>query len=271
MASPLHKWLFSPPLKPANYSLPSHVKPLSDASSVFSSSLVNVESQRSRSHTARMTGRGHSSMLASMKPIDIEAANASGEYPEKRSPVLLSPLFSPMLKAKVAHYVPRPVQRLLAVLAAFLLFATISKYTTSLVAVSAHRPAVSRDYVPPQAVRAPGKSTAVPSQCAQQADVQMRALLRKYVPHRASPRGLGRNGRRSKDPVSELNWSLLAVAARDLSPRSRWARGGGMWCFRPFPDILAIPPRPVFNRNPSGFQSRTPRVPEPYCRHACFA
>lgn len=154
MASPLHKWLFSPPLSPADYSLPSHVKPL-DASSVFSSSLVNVESQRSRNN-ARMTGRGHS-VLAGMKPIDIEAANASGEYPEKRSPVMLSPLFSPMLKAKVAHYVPRPVQRLLAVLAAFLFFATVSKYTTSLAAASAHR-AAERNSVPPQAVRAPGES-----------------------------------------------------------------------------------------------------------------
>lgn len=201
MASPLHKWLFSPPLSPANYSLPSHAKPLSDASSVFSSSLVNVESQRSR-NTARMTGRGHS-VLASMRPIDIEAANASGEYPEKRSPVMLSPLFSPMLKAKVAHYVPRPVQRLLAVLAAFLFFATISKYTTSLAAASAHR-AESRDYVPPQVVRAPGESyllwlftTFFPTVFCTAAEVAgfELALSAKHVPATTATEGMDRRPR----------------------------------------------------------------------------
>lgn len=160
MSSPLHKWLFSP--SPSSVSLPLHEKPLSEPSpSVFSPSLVNVESRRPRPPNARMSGRAHSSVLANMKPIDIEAANAPGNYPEKRSPLLLSPLFSPMLKAKVAYYVPLPVRRLLAVLAAFLLFATVSKYGASLAAASTpvptQRVAFNRDYSPPQGVRAPGE------------------------------------------------------------------------------------------------------------------
>lgn len=164
MASPLHKWLFSPPPSPKRDTLPTRNQPASDSTSgsptvtIFSSSVVNVESQRIPKSSRSGFSRTHSPLLASMKPLDIEAANS--EYPlEKRSP-LSSPLLSPMFKAKVAHYVPRPVQRLLAVMAALLFFAAMSKYTTTLFGAAA-RPAPllgERDYVPPQAaIRAPGE------------------------------------------------------------------------------------------------------------------